>query len=127
MGRVGHELAQAVLGRLALREGSLDLVEHAVERQAQATDLGVRRDRTSTRRDRSPSAMALAVAAISSIGCTPRRITQKAIRASATSTAAVDPTATAVSRLKVALVSRQRHPDHQVAGWPAARRTAATR
>ena len=37
---VGEEAPQAVLARLALAEGALDLAEHRVEREAQAPDLG---------------------------------------------------------------------------------------
>ena len=38
-----EEAAQALLGRRALREGRLDLPEHAVEREPEAADLGALR------------------------------------------------------------------------------------
>jgi hypothetical protein len=40
--RVGDELAQAVLAGLALRERELEAVEHRVEREPDAADLGAR-------------------------------------------------------------------------------------
>ncbi len=61
---------------------------------------------TSTRRERSPSAMASAVAVILSIGRSPSRITQNATSASTSSTAAVAATSTAIIRLSVASASR---------------------
>ena len=42
MRRVGDELAQAVLARLALGERALEAVEHRVEREPDAADLGAR-------------------------------------------------------------------------------------
>ena len=46
VGGVGHEAAQAVLGLLALGEGELDLVDHAVEGLGEVTGLGARRRRS---------------------------------------------------------------------------------
>ena len=43
--RVGEELAQPLLGRLALAEGVLDLAEHGVEGQPELADLGAGRRR----------------------------------------------------------------------------------
>ena len=48
---VGEEAAQAVLARLALAEGVLDLAEHRVEREAEAADLGARVRRADAARE----------------------------------------------------------------------------